>query len=303
MKFFIIFPITMLCALFLQRKHVIETISREQGMLFSFGVFTDAQYCDCDPMETRFYRNSMPKLREAFVSFIEENVGFVVNLGDIIEKDYSSFAPPLDLIKESSLKVYHVAGNHDFSVVPRFKKRVIPLLSGKSGYYSFSVGYFRFIVLDGNEISIYGPGNRNAVRQAEAMAEKLKNDGEQNFHDWNGGISSTQLSWLRKQLEESLVREEKVFILCHFPAWPENEHNLYNYREVVSLLENQNNIIAWFSGHNHTGNYGNRTNIHFYNFKGMVETENLNSYAIVEVYRNRIWIKGFGREKSMILAY
>jgi len=37
--------------------------------------------------------------------------------------------------------------------------------------------------------------------------------------------------------------------------------------------------------------------------KGMVETENTNSFAMVEVYNNRIWIKGYGREKSQILAY
>jgi len=35
----------------------------------------------------------------------------------------------------------------------------------------------------------------------------------------------------------------------------------------------------------------------------MVETESSNSYAIVEVYKNKIWIKGYGREKNMILAY
>jgi hypothetical protein len=43
--------------------------------------------------------------------------------------------------------------------------------------------------------------------------------------------------------------------------------------------------------------------IHFVTFKGMVETEAGNSYALVEVYKNKLWIRGSGREKSQILAY
>jgi manganese-dependent ADP-ribose/CDP-alcohol diphosphatase len=91
--------------------------------------------------------------------------------------------------------------------------------------------------------------------------------------------------------------------MCHFPIWPENEHNLLNYNDVLSILEKYDNIIAWFAGHNHPGNYGNFNMIHFVTMKGMVETEEANSCAIVEVYKNKIWIKGYGREKSQILAY
>jgi hypothetical protein len=43
--------------------------------------------------------------------------------------------------------------------------------------------------------------------------------------------------------------------------------------------------------------------IHFVTFKGMVETDANNSFALVEVYKNKIWIRGYGREKSQILAY
>jgi hypothetical protein len=35
----------------------------------------------------------------------------------------------------------------------------------------------------------------------------------------------------------------------------------------------------------------------------MVDTGDSNSFALVEVYRNKIWIRGSGREKSQILAY
>ena len=82
----------------------------------------------------------------------------------------------------------------------------------------------------------------------------------------------------------------------------------YILRMILGLvfiykIEKYQNIIAWFNGHNHAGNYGNFNMIHFVTIKGMVETETNNSFALVEVYRNKIWIKGYGREKSQILAY
>jgi hypothetical protein len=72
---------------------------------------------------------------------------------------------------------------------------------------------------------------------------------------------------------------------------------------VLPILEKYHNIIAWFNGHNHSGNYGNFNMIHFVTFKGMVETDANNSFALVEVYKNKIWIRGYGREKNQILAY
>jgi len=105
------------------------------------------------------------------------------------------------------------------------------------------------------------------------------------------------------QLDKSVEKNEKVIIFCHFPVFPENVHNLLNYNEVLSVLSGYQNVIAWFNGHNHTGNYGNFNKIHFITIKGMVETETSGSFALVEVYRNKIRIRGSGREKEQILAY
>jgi len=72
---------------------------------------------------------------------------------------------------------------------------------------------------------------------------------------------------------------------------------------VLGILGSYDNIIAWFAGHDHRGGYGNFNLIHCVTFRGMVETADENSFAIVDVYKNKIWIRGFGREKSRILAY
>jgi manganese-dependent ADP-ribose/CDP-alcohol diphosphatase len=280
-----------------------ELIKPEQKPLFSFGIMADAQYCDCDPVGTRYFRSSLSKLEEAVISFSADSPKFVINLGDLIEKDFESYKPVFRIFDTAGLKIYHATGNHDYNVEERLKKRIPPLQSNKNGYYSFNYDKFRFIVLNGNEISTYASNNKSVIKEASDIIARLKNEGEKNAIDWNGGISSKQLEWLTGQLNESTLNNESVFILCHSPVWPENEHNLLNYKDVLSILEKYKNIIAWFNGHNHQGNYGNFNMIHFITMKGMVETKENNSFALVEVYKNKIWIKGRGREKSQILAY
>jgi predicted MPP superfamily phosphohydrolase len=271
--------------------------------LFSFGIVSDVQYCNCEPERTRFYRASLAKLREATNAFKSDSVSFIINLGDLIDRDYKSYKPVLDILDSSKLKVFHVAGNHDYSVDSKYKKKLPVLKQVKDGYYSFIQGNFRFIILNGNEISLYASDNKKRIKKAEEYLSALKAENAINAMEWNGGFSQTQISWLRKELDSATAAGEKAFLICHFPLVPENVHNLLNYKEVLALLENYHNIIAWFNGHNHEGNYGNFNMIHFVNFKGMVDTESSNSYAIVDVYKNKLWIRGSGREKSQILAY
>jgi manganese-dependent ADP-ribose/CDP-alcohol diphosphatase len=276
---------------------------QSQKPIFTFGIIADVQYCNCEPEDTRFYKMSAVKLREAVNSFKADSVSFIVNLGDLIDHDFESYRPMLDILDSSGLQVYHLTGNHDYSVEDRYKKRLPLALPGKEGFYSFSVKNFRFIALNGNEVSTYASANKAMVKKAEEYLVALKDSGNINAIDWNGGISQKQLAWLKLQLDDATAKNESVIILCHFPVYPKNVHNLLNYKEVNSILMNYRNIIAWFNGHNHTGNYGNFNMIHFLTMRGMVETEKGNSFAIVEVYSNKIWIKGAGREKSQILAY
>jgi manganese-dependent ADP-ribose/CDP-alcohol diphosphatase len=276
---------------------------QDQVPLFSFGLITDIQYCDCDSAGTAFYRSSLFKLEEAVRSFRIDSPAFIINMGDIIEKDFIPYKAVYNILDTAGIRIYPISGNHDYSVEPRFKKRIPPLQQNNEGYYSFVYDNYRFILLNGNELSTYSSNNKSAIKDANDYILKLKNDGGINGMEWNGGMRSKQLLWLTNQLNTATANNEKVFIMCHFPVFPENDHNLLNYKEVLTILEGYTNIIAWFNGHNHVGNYGNFNMIHFVTMKGMVETENVNSFAFVEVYKNKIWIKGSGREKSQILAY
>jgi manganese-dependent ADP-ribose/CDP-alcohol diphosphatase len=280
-----------------------QSSGQNEKPLFSFGLIADVQYCNCEPAGTRFYRKSLTKLREALSSLRTDSAEFLINLGDLIERGYESYRPVQDIIDSSGFKVLHCLGNHDYSVDTRFKRRLPLGMPSKEGYYAFEHKGFRLIVLDGNELSTYSSGNKSAIKQAEEYLVTLRDEGCINAVDWNGGMSVGQIEWFLAQLDESSARNERVIIFCHFPVFPENVHNLLNYREILSALSGYQNVIAWFNGHNHAGNYGNYNKIHFITMKGMVETEDTGSFALVEVYRNKIWIRGSGRERGQILAY
>ena len=70
----------------------------------------------------------------------------------------------------------------------------------------------------------------------QQLIKKLKDEGEPNAIEWNGGLGEKQLVWLRSQLDESIIKNEKVIILCHFlPGNAGRPRNLLNYREVLGI--------------------------------------------------------------------
>lgn len=275
--------------------------NQDKDPLFSFGLVADVQYCDCDPAGTRFYRSSLLKLSEAVEVFRRDSVNFVINLGDLIEKEMGSFTPVLDTFGSSGLKILHIPGNHDYSVGSENKNKIPVLRDQQKGYYSEKVEGFRLIFLDGNEISTYSSENKEVILPAGEYIKQMKINEEINAFDWNGGIGKDQLQWLRNELTAAKTENEKVIIFCHFPIAPENIHNLLNYREILAVIGKYRNIAAWVSGHNHSGNYAVIDGVHFITMKGMVETETTNSYGIIQVYDNRLEVKGFGAEKNRIL--
>ena len=56
------------------------------------------------------------------------------------------------------------------------------------------------------------------------------------------------------------------------------------------------------NGHDHEGGYAQQDSIHFVTFQGLVESGAENAYAIVEVYPDRLEIRGYGTVPSRSLA-
>ena len=144
-----------------------------QKPVLSFGIIADVQYADAEPAGTRYYRSSAVKLKEAVTSFGKDSVDFVITLGDLIDKELKSYDPVLDILESSGLKFYHVTGNHDYSVDRSQKNRLPDVYFKKPGYYSFSISSFRFVFLNGNEISTYSTRNRKKITPDQNGSPKV----------------------------------------------------------------------------------------------------------------------------------
>ena len=275
--------------------------------LFRFGVIADVQYCDCAPATAmnRYYRRSADKLSDCLATLARQDLRFILDVGDLIDRDFASFEAILSVYQTAGVPVHRTLGNHDYAVntthldeVPR-RLQLTP-----SGYYSIDYDAWRLVVLNGNEVSLFATRAGTPLRhEAERTLAALQQQQAANAQEWNGGVSETQLAWLDQQLAQAQQAGQSVIVAGHYPLYPAGAHNLWNDTAVMNILEQYPSVVAYFNGHQHAGNYGYHRGIHYVNFKGMVETENENTFAVVEVFAHRLAVQGFGREVSRELAY
>ncbi len=274
--------------------------------LFRFGILTDIHYADIDPIGVKYFRNSLCKLQECVIQLSSFRLAFVIQLGDLIEKNVNSFDPVLTHLRDIKCQLYHILGNHDFEVDDIDKSLVISKIGLSRRYYAFSpVQGWRCLVLDGTLISLFSHQIGSIQwRKNQAIYQKMLDTNEPNAKEWNGAIDEDQLIWLKRQLTEASQKEEKVIVFCHFPTSPPGESfTLWNSSKVVKILEEANCVSVYFSGHQHSGTYDFQNHIHHFGLHAMLETSNQNSYAIIEVFQNRMNVVGFGRQPSRILPF
>lgn len=267
------------------------------------GVFADCQYCDCETAGSRFYRNSLSKLEDCITEFNQtKKLKFVVGMGDLIDRDLASFDSVNSILTKSKKEVYHVIGNHDLAVEKNEFVQVPMKLNLTETWYSVAKKGWLFIFLNGNDITLHSY-NREIVKEAQELTEKIKKEGKPNYHEWNGGIGEEQIKWLDKELQKAENKKWNVAVFCHYPLLPLEGHALWNSEEVLAVLTKYNCVKSYMNGHNHAGNYVFQNGIHFVNLKGMVETENENAFSVISFSNEKIEIDGFGREEDRTLLF
>lgn len=272
----------------------------KENPMFSIGAIADVQYADVPDSPPRLYRGALPKFTAAVQALNRFDLAFVVHLGDFIDRDWASYTPVLAAAAQSKHPMRFVLGNHDFSVA-NDKKPMVPAQFAMPGrYYAFSQGGWRFIVLDGNDMSTYAwpEGSAEDVRSRALRAARYPD-----AKPWNGGIGEAQLSWLETELAAADVAGTPVALMCHFPVWPENDPSilLWNAAEVVARIETHPSVKLWLNGHEHEGGYGVREGIHYLNLKGLLDTEET-AYAVIDFHPGKLEVRGFGREPSRSLV-
>src|SRR5690606_26022733 len=124
---------------------------------FRFGLIADPQYAPVAPRGTRFYSNSLGKVAEAIETFNGEELDFVATLGDIIDRRWESFGHILPIYDRLRHDRFFVLGNHDYDVAADYLGSVVRTVGMPNAYYDFTGGGYRFIVLDGNDVSMFAP--------------------------------------------------------------------------------------------------------------------------------------------------
>ena len=276
-----------------------------QAPSFTFAVLTDIQYGDQPDAGKREYRRSLGKLKDVAAALNRRGgLAFAIQLGDLIDSKAADLETILPVWRSLKTRTYDVPGNHDFAA-PRAV--LLERLGLSEGYYEFARPGWRFLVLDGMDLSV-NPGSRAEStaehRQGLALLEQLKTADAANAQEWNGGIGPGQLDWLSDALARAAAAHERAIVFCHFPALAESStpaHLLWNHDAVMRVLESSPAVAAWFNGHDHNGGYASRGGIHFVTFPGMVESGAATSYTVVRVFDDRLELEGTGSAPSRTL--
>ncbi|MDX6746797.1 metallophosphoesterase [Polaribacter sp. PL03] len=269
---------------------------------FKIGVVSDCQYCNCDIKWDRYYKKSPQRLKEAVKTLNEDTLSYTIHLGDFIDKNLESFDSILPTWKKLASTSYHVLGNHDFEVKDSLKKEMLKKLNIKNRYYSFVEKDWRFIVLDGNDLSFYGTTSKEKAQQTDSLFKLLKDKNLPFVKKWNGALSNDQLKWIKEELTIATQKNQKVGFYCHFPIFPIDQHNIWNREQFLAVIKPYKNVKLFFNGHNHAGAYELVDNVHYLTFKGMVDTENTSAFAKVNFNKDTITVEGFYREPSRKLV-
>ncbi len=275
---------------------------KEKNNSFKIGVIADCQYCDCDIKWDRYYKKAPQRLKEAVATLNKDSLNYTIHLGDFIDKGYNSLDSILPTWKTLTSKSYHVLGNHDFEVQDSLKEKVLEKLNIKKRYYSFVEKDWRFIILDGNDLSFYGATSKEKAHQTDSLFNQLKDKNLPYVQKWNGALSNKQLNWIQQELDKAVQQNQKVGFYCHFPIFPVDQHNIWNREQFLSLIKPYKNVKLFFNGHNHAGAYEFVDNVHYLTFKGMVDTENTSAFAKVKFENDTVFVEGFEREISRKLV-
>lgn len=264
----------------------------------SFGAIADCQSADQPDNGERHYRAAAGKLQEAVRAINAEHPSFTVHLGDFTDTGWNSFNTVAPLFGALQTPGHHVLGNHDFSVPDAQKAAVPERLGIPERYRAFSENGWRFISLDGNDVSLHAWPNGSA---AQLSAREFRDQHAPGAPDWDGGLGFVQLLWLDTMLNEADAAGESAVVLCHFPVLPASEHVLWNADEVLSILRSHASVKLFLAGHNHAGDYVESGGIHFLTLRAMLDTSQ-NAWSLIHLAPKEIRVDGSGREPDRVLA-
>lgn len=269
--------------------HNLAAMTNEKPML-RFGMITDVHYADREPGGTRFYRQSLSKVKEAIDKMNAEKLDFAIELGDFKDQDEKpdesrtlKYLSDIESVfQQFNGPTYHVLGNHDMDGISKqqFLERVENTgVSKDKSYYSFTLKGVHFIVLDGN----------------------FTKDGKPYDHgnfSWNDAfIPNDEVNWLKDDLKSN---ELPVVVFVHQMLEESKGKNyaVANAPEVRSILEQSGKVRCVLEGHVHEEIYQQINGIHYYSLNAVIDGDGAenSAYMIVSVFKDgSLMVDGFRR--------
>ena len=273
-----------------------------ESPILSFGLITDVQYADADPEGERHYRDSIEKLKVAVAWLATKKLPFTLHLGDLIDRDFQAFGTVLPLLDGLEHPVYHLLGNHDYSVMEGQKEQVRSTLGMPHDYYSFKAAGVRFVMLDTNDLSVYKypHGCPKDLESGKMLATRVA-ENDSSAKPWNGGLSASQLAWFERELSQADAAKERVIICGHHPLLPEDDYQLWNHQAVTDVIDRHRCVTAFFNGHQHAGAERIRNGVPYITFKSLLHQPEVTAFSAIRLYADRLEIEGKGRELSRVL--
>ncbi|ESN95834.1 hypothetical protein HELRODRAFT_123984, partial [Helobdella robusta] len=299
--------------------------------LIRFGVISDLHYADHDPHPNfektylRHYRRSLQFLQNAVKAWELDKVGFVIDLGDVIDgknvaikQSLQAFEKILNVYKSLNVPDLHVVGNHElynFSRSDLLKMNAFQCkhscLNGFNNFDNSGFMYYCYephpsvkcIVLDMYEISLLGNDvNSPEYKQALGILSINPNQDlnsafglegtDERFVKYNGGISKAQLQWLDVVLEDSEKKKQMVIMFGHCPLQSNYPMTLcWNYDEILAVMHQHKCVQAYCCGHAHEYYYTmDSKGIHHLTLPGVIKlpTEISSGHLTVDVYNDKL---------------
>lgn len=149
-----------------------ETVALSAKPVFQVGLLTDIHYADIPAKGTRFYRESLAKIRECVSCFNQAGAALAVEVGDLIDagETLEKEIGHLQMVEAEYAKFkgkrHYVLGNH--CVFSLTKEEFYTHSRAQKSPYSFDHGGFHFIILDAchrPDGVAYGRRNSSGLRR------------------------------------------------------------------------------------------------------------------------------------------
>ncbi|MEI6085112.1 MAG: metallophosphoesterase [Verrucomicrobiota bacterium] len=269
-------------------KSVAKLAAGETPVL-QFGLITDVHYADREHAGSRYYRESLGKMREAVGKFRAAQPAFVVQVGDLIDEapTVAGEAGHAQIINAEFGKFagdrYHVLGNHDVWTLT--KAQYLEAVGQKEAHYSFDKAGFHFVVLD-------------ACYRRDGVAYGGKNN------KWDDtDVPAAQREWLAEDLHHA---GKPTIVFIHQRTDIAGAHSISSDAAVRQIFEQSGQVLAVFQGHHHVNDHKEIAGIHYVTLMATVDGtgEVNNAYALIDVFKDgTIAVNGFRKQKNYAVLH